>query len=120
MTPAQTLREAAARVRALADAATDGPWSVAITSGHGMAVHHGEHDTVALYLSRPDAQHTAAHGPPTALLVADLLDVIATRVESIAETLSPTSSVLDGVLQNAIPGYREATRLAAHILGRTE
>ena len=44
-----------ARLEALLEAATDGPWAIATTDGMGFAIHSGEHDTVALYMGRPDA-----------------------------------------------------------------
>lgn len=45
----------AADLRELLEAATDGPWAIATTDGMGFAIHSGEHDTVALYMGRPDA-----------------------------------------------------------------
>lgn len=40
--------------------ATPRPWGVATVEGQAFAVHHGEYDTVALYLARPDAALVAA------------------------------------------------------------
>jgi hypothetical protein len=73
---AETLRRAAALMRERAEAAfvTPSPWGLANVAGQGFAIHHGEHDTVALYASRPDAVHIASWHPAVALAVADWLD----------------------------------------------
>lgn len=71
---AQVLRQAAALMRSRAEAASSGRWSVAHVDGAGFAVHHGEHDTIALYASRPDAEHIASWHPAVALAVADWLE----------------------------------------------
>jgi hypothetical protein len=76
---AETLRRAAALMRERADAnlITPSPWGFAGVSGQGFAVHHGEHDTVALYANRPDADHIASWHPAVALAVADWLECVA-------------------------------------------
>lgn len=47
--------EALAELEQLRADATPGPWAVAGVDGMGYAVHRGEHDTIALYATRPDA-----------------------------------------------------------------
>lgn len=81
---AELLRRAAAlmRERAEANYVTPSPWGFAGVDGHGFAVHHGEHDTVALYANLPDAKHIASWHPAVALAVANLLDSLAEHVES--------------------------------------
>lgn len=73
---AETIRRAATlmRERATANIITPGPWGFAGVDGQGFAVHRGEHDTVALYANRPDAEHIASWHPDVALPVADWLE----------------------------------------------
>lgn len=87
---ADALRRAAAmmRERAVANQITPSPWSFAGVSGQGFAVHHGEHDTVALYASRPDAAHIASWHPDVALAVADWLET---------ESCEPETPIGDGI-----------------------
>lgn len=79
---AEYLRETARMMRGRAQDATSGPWSRAGVEGMGFAVHRGEHDTVALHASGPDARHIAAWHPGVALAVADWLDVTAGHLAS--------------------------------------
>lgn len=48
---------------AAAREATSGPWGRAAIDGQGFAVHRGEHETVALYCDRDNAEHIARHDP---------------------------------------------------------
>lgn len=83
MSDIEIIRKAAALMRERAEApfVTAGPWGVASADGMGAAIHHGEHDTVALYASRADGAHIASWHPDVALAVADWLDAIARAVE---------------------------------------
>ena len=99
---AQVLRQAAALMRSRAEAASSGRWSVAHVDGAGFAVHHGEHDTIALYASRPDAEHIASWHPDVVLEVANWL-------EAAADHFDPGGEFL--------PVYAEALAVARAYLG---
>lgn len=81
MSDADYLRETAALIRETAQAATPGPWGFAGTDNFGIAVHRGEHDTIALYAARDDARYIASWSPPVALAVADWLEDAAENLE---------------------------------------
>jgi len=78
---ADMLRRAAALMRERASTASSGPWSPAAVDGMGYAVHHGEHDTIALYAGRSDARHIASWHPAVALAVADWLESMISLAE---------------------------------------
>lgn len=99
---ADLLLRAADKIRDATPWTTAGPWAVASTDGQGSAVHHGAHDTVALYASRPDAEHIALWHPIVALAVADWLT---------AEAKAPHPHAWDAARLDA------ATALARSILG---
>lgn len=96
---AEILREAAALMRARAEAATPGPWLAIVGSGPKRRVQqtalvgvadlrgHGEKGCLAVFAGlnkrrADDAEHMAAWHPPVALAVADYLDHAAARAES--------------------------------------
>jgi hypothetical protein len=92
-TPAQMLRRAAEKMRALAGAATAGPWRATphgrpptqswyVTGLHtlittGLHEDIDDHELVAIEHDRADAQYIAAVHPGIGLLVADQWDAIA-------------------------------------------
>lgn len=91
-TPADEIRTAAAHLRALATAATPGPWTTdsSIPYGHRVGSSDeadwvawtGEHGEDG---SQADAAYIAAMGPPVALALADWLDATATWARAYPE-----------------------------------
>jgi hypothetical protein len=93
---AADLRGAAARVRALAEAATGGPWfGVTGPGGYPNELRTGEGPDAGLpvlfdphhlvgtahYMRGTDAHYIAAMSPPVALALADWLDLVGSLLE---------------------------------------
>lgn len=98
-TPSETLRAAAAHIRAIADKATDGGWSHEHDGGH---IIHGPDSTIAEAEYGPDGAHIALWDPDVARATSLVLDVIAQDMED----------------NDGAPGYAwaEAAGLAALIM----
>ncbi len=93
---AEVLREAARLMRERAEAATDGPWTVddpgmgrtkEIFGPIGALPGLGRQLPVAERVFGRDAKHIASWHPTVALVVADWLDAVATRIEEIHDAL---------------------------------
>lgn len=72
------LRAAAAHIRAVADAATNGRWAHEHDGGH---IVHGPDGTIAEAEYGPDGAHIALWDPVVARATAELLDAIAQDME---------------------------------------
>lgn len=77
------------KLREVASAATPGPWGRATTDGMGWAVHRGEHETVALYADRDDAEHIATFDPPTVLALIERVERAEAAVERVRTICVP-------------------------------
>lgn len=73
------------RLREVEKRASRGPWGWASTMGNGFAVHHGEHDTIALYALRADAKFIAAAREAVPALLDELEAVERERDEARSE-----------------------------------
>lgn len=135
MTAAEKLRRASEVVRAMAEAATPGPWHVdrfgqpdkygpggwqivGGLSGQGGAVVADRH------ARRSDATFIAAMNPTVALAVADWLEYQAAYADASAASL-PTGALTKQAFVTAfqeanVPGFREATKIADAILAGVE
>jgi hypothetical protein len=91
---ADMCRRASARIRALAEAATPGPWKASAVEGfwyvsHPMTglVYTQEHDDGCGFPEndQADAEHIAAWSPLPALAVADVLEYAAGSIATLAE-----------------------------------
>ena len=125
--PAVLLREAASRMRELAQAATPGPWighRIGLMGGRiGVVVAQPPPHGAFVMVDRDnetrteDAAHVAAWHPAVALAVANWLDVIAQRVNSIASSLPSNDPDRDEIAARNILGYAEALNVARVFLG---
>lgn len=115
MTPAETLRAAAARIRGLADAATPGTWAYNDLSleADGVSILDGCCDGDGWIGKAGDGEFIAAFGPATATLIVDLLEREADVWDEAAANL-PAEQVA-AVL--SAPSCVTFTALARHILG---
>jgi hypothetical protein len=96
----ESIRAAAALIRAVADKATDGGWSHEHEGGH---IIHGPDGTIAEAEYGPDGAHIALWDPDVARATSLVLDAIADGLE------------VSGEIE--VFGHVEAAGLAALILG---
>lgn len=114
MTPAETLRAAAARLRGLADAATPGNWAYNDLSveADGVSILNGCCDGDGWIGKAGDGELIAAFGPTTVPLIVDLLEREADVWDEAAAKL-PAEAVA-AVL--AAPSCVTFTALAQHVI----
>jgi len=124
---AETLRKAASLMRERAEAATAGPWSTyadetdhIVFDQYGIGVQSDASHDVVCYSGQVysrDAAHIASWHPAVALAVADWLEVVATRYESMLDTFAPGSRAGAVTAAENVTGWSEALAVARAYLG---
>lgn len=104
-------------LREAAEAATSGPWKTASTDGMGVAIHRGEHDTIALYADRDNARFIAAADPTVVLALLDRLDALTDLASRAADALDKWNWVHENpslVIDSVSRGLRRASLNQPH------
>lgn len=129
MSAVDELRAAAARMRALAEAATPRPWEAwsGASAGGGEYVSSREYTfgispglsgETGFKIAQRDAQHIAAWNPVVALAVAEWLEATADRVGSHSWTGSPSALKVARAFMRNVP--QEGQRRGQDGLGASE
>jgi hypothetical protein len=114
MSGAQRLRDAASKLREMAEAATGGSWGVVGTQGLAISPSRLSSAVIASATAKDDAAFIALMAPPVALALADWLDAEAhhhDRFEQAMAEVSEPVMLFDGST------LAEAVAVADAILG---
>lgn len=125
---AELLREAAAKLRRLAENASPGPWSAEdrpTFGAGGVPVSCVWDADDALVVEShipndPDVDLIASMHPGVALSAADWLDATAARADEIADATPGSPVRVLGIIAANVVGFNEAVAVARAVLGREE